>query len=314
MGISKNIEKEIVDLIQKGISLREISRRTMLSRRTVKNVGVRNGIIKLEETEKLKKAYELWESGKSIESVAKELRLYKGDLSLYIKQKGRNAGNSSQKYKYNTNVFKKIDNEFSAYWLGFITADGCITEHKRNGKVCSMVLEIGLAEKDYAHLEKFCDFIGVSKEKIRNKEVYLKATDKYYNTCNIQIHNTEICRDLINLGVTPRKSETAEFCNYIPDEFKIHYLRGYVDGDGYFRKNNSYSLTMLATLTFINSVIENFNIKSYGINSKNEKDKVYNLRINSKESKDLIKKMYVNSNIYLDRKYKKAIAVLGRNI
>lgn len=315
MKISKDIEKQIIEFIKQGESLTKISEKTSVSRRTIKNVGVRNGLIELKENERLNKAYEMWKQGNSIESISKELKMYKGDISLYIKQKGEHVLNPAQKNTYNENVFKKIDNEESAYWLGFITADGCIVERKKNGRVKSMTLEIGLALKDIKHLEKFCKFIGISKSEIRFKKSYLKATDKYYDVCRVGVYNTEICRDLIELGVTPRKSGTAEFCPFIPKELLVHYLRGCVDGDGYFRKQKkTYSLEILASRSFINTVVELFEINSYRVSKKTENTNTFTLSINSKESKELLEKMYINSNIYLDRKYDKAIAVLNRNI
>ena len=57
--------------------------------------------------------------------------------------------------------FKNIDNEKSAYWLGFIMADGCINEviNKKTKKLKSMNLSISLSTKDNHHLEKFLNDI-----------------------------------------------------------------------------------------------------------------------------------------------------------
>jgi hypothetical protein len=47
----------------------------------------------------------------------------------------------------------------SAYWVGFIMADGCI--HKAN-------VRISLAERDGDHLKKFCQLAEINREPVRN--------------------------------------------------------------------------------------------------------------------------------------------------
>ncbi len=48
---------------------------------------------------------------------------------------------------FDKNMFKKIDSEEKAYWLGFLEADGCI-----HGGEGDYRIEIGLAEKDFHYL------------------------------------------------------------------------------------------------------------------------------------------------------------------
>ena len=59
-----------------------------------------------------------------------------------------------RKIEYNVNplVFQKIDNEESAYWLGFIYADGCMCDGSR--------IQIMLKGSDYQHLEKMKIFLN----------------------------------------------------------------------------------------------------------------------------------------------------------
>lgn len=40
------------------------------------------------------------------------------------------VGNHYRYYYFNENFFEKINNELSAYWLGFLYADGCILTPK----------------------------------------------------------------------------------------------------------------------------------------------------------------------------------------
>lgn len=60
------------------------------------------------------------------------------------------------KYTFNENIFSIIDNEEKAYWLGFLYADGYLTDQGLFG--CA------LQEKDKAHLNKFLTFLGMPEE------------------------------------------------------------------------------------------------------------------------------------------------------
>lgn len=313
---SLEIYNDVVNKFKSGISLREIERTTEISRSAARKIAIKENLLFIPDTLIYEQGYELWKQGNSITVISSKLAISRQWLGLYIKQKGETINNSSVKFIYNENIFKVIDNEEKAYWLGFISADGCINERKSDsGKVKSMCLEIGLAIKDVVHLEKFCVFMGIDKSHIKFKTSYLKATDKTYQVCRVAIFNTNICNDLINLGVTPRKSETHKFCKQIPKELIFDYLRGYVDGDGYFRKasKNTLELEIIASIPFIDDLLYTFNIEKYRIGKKSKSGEVIQISINSKDSKRLIENMYLNPNVYLNRKYHKAIAVLERN-
>ena len=53
------------------------------------------------------------------------------------------------KYKYDINYFEVIDTEEKAYWLGFIYADGCISNDNKQ----QLIIE--LCKQDKIVLEKF---------------------------------------------------------------------------------------------------------------------------------------------------------------
>lgn len=111
--------------------------------------------------------------------------------------------------------FETIDTEAKAYWLGFIHADGCIV---RGGK-----LQISLAAVDEPHLWKFRDAIN-SDHKI--------SCNAKYNSVGITITSQQMCNDLVRHGVLPRKSTVGGIPCVAP-EFRRHFWRGVVDGDGH---------------------------------------------------------------------------------
>ena len=120
-----------------------------------------------------------------------------------------------KKYEYNKNVFKNINTEEEAYWLGFILADGCNIGNKN--------LRVNI--KDKGHLEKLSKLIYIDEKPI-------SITDHgfgpiYYFSCT----KKEIINNLNNYGVVPRKSKIAKF-PIIKEHLYRHFIRGLFDGDG----------------------------------------------------------------------------------
>lgn len=136
-----------------------------------------------------------------------------------------------EKYKnINENCFQEI-NEFSAYFIGFLFADGSIDRHWNT-------LSMQLQERDVEILNKLKDFVGIkcelSTRVIKNK--------KYHG---IKISNKKIKADLIKHGITPDKTKNPTFPDF-NGYFFWHFLRGLTDGDGsiYFNgKRVSWGLT-----------------------------------------------------------------------
>lgn len=110
-----------------------------------------------------------------------------------------------------------------SYILGFIVADGSIS--KRRGRKDSYLMNI--TNKEREHLENISNAMS-SRYKIGSKRSgYTGKKDCYY----IQVSNKEICKDLINLGIIPRKTYNLEPI-YVPDNYFSDFVRGFFDGDG----------------------------------------------------------------------------------
>lgn len=101
-----------------------------------------------------------------------------------------------------------------AYVLGFIFADGCLVEYT-NG-----YYGLDITTKDLPLLKLIKKRLG-AEHKIGRKE----------RGYRLQIRNRCIYRDLLNLGLTPRKSKTVRFPK-ISEKYSSHFIRGLFDGDG----------------------------------------------------------------------------------
>jgi hypothetical protein len=124
----------------------------------------------------------------------------------------------TRKYTIDHHFFDDIDTEAKAYWLGFITADGCVMGKGR--------LAINLAAIDASHLEKLNADIG-SDYPVRLGPSSKSATGmaRWYAS------SIPLVSALGALGVTPRKSATVAPWDG-PPGLMPHYWRGMVDGDG----------------------------------------------------------------------------------
>ena len=122
-------------------------------------------------------------------------------------------------------IFQQIQDDNTAYWLGFLAADGSIHNDK---------LEIGLSAKDKEHLEKFKIFIDY-QGKITERNTLCTNNGKYYPSCYITFKNNKVIQDLEQYKIIPDKShQNIDFLEYIPEQFKISFILGLFDGDGWF--------------------------------------------------------------------------------
>ncbi len=222
-------------------------------------------------------------------------------------------------YNYNEKYFEQIDSEDKAYWLGFLYADGYIEPIYRKEKIKAMRIEIGLSSCDKYHLIKFINDIE-SNVPITDRDI--KVNGSICKTSRVRINNTKMCRDLITIGCTTKKSLTLKFpsTDIIPHNLLRHFIRGYFDGDGcisysernYIDKRNNKEYvqknivsSIVGTKNFLSSIILQLN--EYNINFKlNEKSNCGNAsEIRLTKHNDLLNLyiyLYSNASICLSRK------------
>ena len=124
-------------------------------------------------------------------------------------------------------VFKEVANANTAYWLGFLAADGCVFEDKHR-------LVLGLSRQDRAHIEKFKHLIG-SDVNIQDRDVLCTTNGKYYPSSFIYVYDKNLIDDLFQYGIVPDKShKNINFLQYIPEQYKMQFILGYFDGDGHY--------------------------------------------------------------------------------
>lgn len=202
-------------------------------------------------------------------------------------------------YPRNSLYFYDINSADKAYWLGFLYADGCVSE-KSN--------EISCSQKSKEHLIKLQQAIGAINHKIVTvKDNRFSEECIYY--C-FAIKDKQLHQDLIKWGCIPNKSLILSKIPNIPREYVSHFLRGYFDGDGslhYLKNTNNYRISFTCgSKEFLEDIRHELQKDNLSIR-KDLKHNVYQLQISGrKQVKKILDYLYKdsNQNIRLDRKYK----------
>lgn len=221
----------------------------------------------------------------------------------------------------NNNIdFSIIDSELKAYLIGFFYADATLSEY---------VISIRLSIKDKKHLEKLA---GLLNKSTFEKDV-LNKNGKIYKSIGFNICSKKSVDSLRKIGFVKNKTYQIDdlvFTN-IPDNFKRHFVRGFLDGDGTifyskWKRNPDWNDSERCSVGFVsyNSKIldsiknwlqENLNLEDKNIKSDNfedieKNDKYWRLIYSGNRiCKKILDFLYDGSSIYMNRKYDKYLKI-----
>lgn len=215
---------------------------------------------------------------------------------------------TKQKCNQNDNFFEVIDTEEKAYWLGFIMADGNMYE-RSNPIGSRYTLSIKLKSTDLEHLEKFKQAIEYDGE---IKIIASKRRDTETFGAEIRINSFKMCTDLIGHGIAPRKSGKECIPKTIPNELAVHFIRGFIDGDGHIGGSMAKGRVARVCVdssskTVVNQIAHWFCSNSNLIFCFYKRGNMYSCKTQSKSVVyETLKIIYSSSTVYLTRKYNKA--------
>jgi len=219
---------------------------------------------------------------------------------------------SDELLKVDENYFENINTADKAYYLGWITSDGCINNN--------YYLQIGLSSKDIEFLKKF-------KENIKSEHKISIRKNGKYELSVFAISCKKICLDLAKHGVTKDKSKILNFPKTIQEEFLSDYLRGLFEGDGtwniYQPKNPKkrpaiqfgiYSPVLNFLVETQEYLMSKLNLNKTKIFPPNKKDTCFKLvYCGNVQVKKLYDFMYKNANLKLERKFLRATEYFKQN-
>ncbi len=249
----------------------------------------------------LNEVSDYYKKSKSLEKTAIKFNASSAGIAYWMRKRGikiNKQGGSKNKFHVKESYFEVINNQ-SAYWLGFLFADGNVYRGKQGYK-----LTLRLSKKDYSHLKLFKKHIG-SNNNIKFEVRNLKS--KKYECVSLVISSKKLVLDLIKLGCIPNKSLILKRPNLKP-KFIKHFIRGYFDGDGclyrYGKNKHNKVWFVLGTLNVLNYIKNNLckECKISG-NKIYKSGKIYRLAFNKQEFVDKIQNyLYDKTKLFLKRK------------
>lgn len=204
---------------------------------------------------------------------------------------------------FNEMFFDKIDSEHKAYWLGFLFADGCITDRG--------VLQLALSDKDKEHVLQFTSALQSNA----NLYQWQKGLHAY---CAVHHRSKHMMESLQNYGFIPRKTKILRLpC--LEWNLQSHFCRGYFDGDGSVfeshskRNQHTYAklcMNMIGNIEFITE-LQDVLISHLGINKtklnipKHSQEMAYMIYSGTPQVQRIANWMYQDATIWLNRKREK---------
>lgn len=301
------LEKKIISLyIEEGYTKKEISEICLLNKDQVNYILSKNKINKKKKYEDLFEPIvnEYLTTDCSYRDLSKKYNIPDYKIEHYF---GSRKIKRDKKYIEDAFVVK---NENSAYWIGFIAADGSLSDERHS-------IEIGLQIRDIDHLKKFSKFTTYKS----NLKISIRENT---NSCRITAINSKIYDSVKKYNLMPNKSFKIRFNDIINNfdgeqEMIRHFIRGYFDGDGsiYYKENlTCLKVSFCGNNDFLSQLKEylesllNICMTIYSKNGTDIKSLVVN---HKKDAIKLLDYMYYSSKVYLDRKYNKYAVLVGNN-
>lgn len=157
-----------------------------------------------------------YQAGESSGALAKAFAVSDVTVLNYLKRRGvprRGPSEARRVYPLWDEAFSTITPE-SAYWAGFLMADGCVLDASK--------IQVGLARVDRGHLVKLRRFLCTETRPIQDVP--------QNNSSVLKVHSEKMVVDLKRFGVVPRKSHRAKARGRIQKE--PSFWLGVMDGDG----------------------------------------------------------------------------------
>ena len=243
-----------------------------------------------------------YKAGKSLSQLEKEQHLCRHTLAARLKAQGIpiRSPASYRASSINHHAFDKVTEE-SAYWVGFLMADGCIYEHSETNLTPRVSLH--LARKDRDTIERFREFLS-SEHRIRTNTISFDSGDLSYD--KLDFGSQHIVDRLAYFGVVPHKTKRAKVLHL---ENSRHFWRGVIDGDGcltWSAKFPSFQLVGSQPLMqqFCDYIAEHLNIHT--VPRKYKGKNVWTVSLYCRKASKMARHFYTNQAVSLERKLARA--------
>lgn len=205
--------------------------------------------------------------------------------------------------KIDESVFDVLG-EHAAYWVGFLMADGCVHSNK---------VVINLASKDKDHLYRFREFLGSTHAISDDTLSTMGFGSGTFN--RFTFRSTAITNRLKELGVQPRKTQTAEAPPQLA--YDRDFWRGMVDGDGCLGLHSKRRMSPRIRLKGTRRITEQFLDFAKSIHPVWAKPRqapgCFEVSISDRPAFAVISALYADCCVALERKLEIARGILATN-
>lgn len=216
------------------------------------------------------------------------------DIETNRKRRSSYLKTFSKKYPINR-IFSNLNPE-SAYLLGLLWADGCLSKDEK----------VTLTNKNYQCVALLKQALGTAVP-IR-KSTYLKKDNHVGIVYHIEIQREEISKDLRRYGF---KNKPNRLFPVLRRNLQSHFIRGYFDGDGsvFFLKKEkriacNFTSKNIEILESIQSILATHHINSILIKPHNKLATPYLIISRKASVKNFFDYLYKKSiGIRMERKY-----------
>lgn len=168
--------------------------------------------------------------------IAKKYETSSSSIGLILRKNGIKLDHNGKVQKINLDYFSKIDTPNKAYILGFMYADGNVSQDLRTFRIALRWDDENILQR----MKNDMEYNGKLKWRPPRKNGQAQIILAVNKTC--------MCEDLVRLGCMPRKSFKIRFPTeqQVPKYLRAHFCRGVWDGDGslkYSSGNKCCSLT-----------------------------------------------------------------------
>ena len=164
-----------------------------------------------------------YRAGESTRSIACSLKVGRTSVISALDLKGVSRRATSNSYRFRKNdfdqgFFSSIDSARKAYWLGFVAADGHVSDDGLN---------VTVHVSDADHMSQLATDLMSAPNTVRKRN----------NVCRFDVYSQTLVRDLRTLGLFRNKSFTLSPPS-LPEALERHFIRGLFDGDGSIKISN----------------------------------------------------------------------------
>lgn len=201
-------------------------------------------------------------------------------------------------------------NNQESYIYGLLLADGNIylsnARDRKKDNRGRVSLELNSKDRDI--IIKLFELIPNSHIRERTRDTNFK---KNYTTCSFVNCQKEFREWLFTCGF-PKENKTFNAAPPVVEYSEKDFWRGFIDGDGSIgiTARNIPFVSIVTYSEYLKNAYLDYLFRIYGLkkkSSRNKRDNVFNIMITNEKAVHFIKDLYLNSELYLDRKYNKAI-------